>query len=78
MSAVIMRVSWNTNYDVALRAALWCCALLAVMLVTPLVTPLVVAAVTPVVVGCCSAVVAVAPQIAITIAVFYGAWLVKP
>lgn len=74
MSAVIMRVSWNTNYDVLLRACLWCAVLLAVMLVTPLV----VAAVTPVVVGCCSAVVASVPEIAIVVAVFYGAWMVKP
>ncbi len=74
MSAVIMRVSWNTNYDIALRACLWCALLLAVTLVTPLV----IAAVAPVVVGCCSAVVSVIPQIAIVIAVFYGAWLVKP
>jgi hypothetical protein len=74
MSAVIMRVSWNSNYDVALRACLWCALLLAVALVTPLV----VAAVAPVVVGCCSAVVGAVPQIAITIAVFYGSWLVKP
>lgn len=71
MSAVIMRVSWNSNYDVALRACLWCAVLLAVLLVC-------VTVVAPVVVGCCSAVVVALPKIAITIAIFYGAWLVKP
>lgn len=71
MSAVIMRVSWNSNYDVALRACLWCAVLLAVLLVC-------VTVVAPVVVGCCSMVVAALPKIAITIAVFAGAWAVKP
>lgn len=74
MSAVIMRVSWNTNYDVALRACLWCAVLLAVMLVTPLV----VAAVTPVVVGCCSFVAVNAWQLAMVPVVFAGMWAVKP
>lgn len=74
MLAVIMRVSWNSNYDVALRACLWCCALLAVMLVTPLI----VAAVTPVVVGCCSAVVASVPEIALAAVLLAALWKVKP
>lgn len=71
MSAVIMRVSWNSNYDVLLRACLWCAVLLAVLLVC-------VTVVAPVVVGCCSAFVAALPKIAITATVFAGAWAVKP
>lgn len=74
MSAVIMRVSWNTNYDVALRACLWCAVLLAVVLVTPLI----IAAVTPVVVGCCSFVAVNAWQLAMVPVVFGCAWAVKP
>jgi len=74
MSAVIMRVSWNSNYDVALRACRWCAVLLAVMLVTPLV----VAACTPVVVGCCSAVVGSLPEIALAAVLLYAIWKVKP
>jgi hypothetical protein len=74
MSAVIMRVSWNSNYDVLLRACLWCAVMLAVVLVTPLI----VAAVTPVVVGCCSAVVASVPEIVLAAALLAALWKVKP
>lgn len=74
MSAVIMRVSWNSNYDVLLRACLWCAVMVAVVLVTPLV----VAAVTPVVVGCCSAVVSSVPEIALAAALVVALWKVKP
>lgn len=74
MSAVIMRVSWNSNHDVLLRACLWCAVMVAVMVATPLI----VAAVTPFVVVCCSAAVAIAPKVAIVLAVFYSAWMVKP
>ena len=74
MSAVIMRVSWNSNYDVLFRACLWCAVMVAVVLVTPLI----VAAVTPVVVGCCSAVVASVPEIALSAALLAALWKVKP
>lgn len=74
MSAVIMRVSWNSNHDVALRACLWCAVMVAVVLVTPLV----IAAVTPVVVGCCSAVVASVPEIVLAAALLAALWKVKP
>lgn len=74
MSAVIMKVSWNSNHEVQLRACLWCAVLLAVVLVTPLI----VAAVTPVVVGCCSAAVASVPEIALAVGLLYAMWKVKP
>ncbi len=74
MSAIIMKVSWNSNHDVALRACLWCAVLLAVMLVTPLI----IAAIAPVVVGCCSAAVSSVPEIAIAAALVVALWKVKP
>lgn len=74
MSAVIMRVSWNSNHDVALRACLWCAVMVAVVLVTPLV----IAAIAPVVVGCCSAVAASVPEISLAAVLLYAIWKVKP
>ncbi len=74
ITAIMYRVSWNSDHTVLLRSVLWCAVMLAVMLVTPLI----VAAVTPVVVGCCSAVVASVPEIVLAAALLAALWKVKP
>jgi len=72
MLAITYLVSWNT-------APLKRFFLAVLVLVTALaVAMLVIVAVTPMVVGCCSYVVANAWQLAMVPVVFGGMWMVKP
>jgi lysylphosphatidylglycerol synthetase-like protein (DUF2156 family) len=74
MSALVMRVSWNTDHEVWLRACLWCALLLAVTMVTPLI----VTAATPVVVGCCTSTLAALPELAVGLGLLVAMWSMKP
>jgi hypothetical protein len=78
ITAVAYRASWNSSRFDAVRALLQAVLLTALIAVAVVLTIALVTMLTPVVVGCCSVAVAVAPKAAIVAAVFYGAWLVKP
>jgi anti-sigma-K factor RskA len=70
MAAITYRFSGNANQFDAVRALLLAVALTACIAVAVMLTIALVTALTPVVVGCCSAAVAAAPELGVMLALF--------